>query len=153
MSWVSRIEVLRKYICLCFVKPVLWARGRKEPWKKFLTLTFTFFSRNAKIIFHHFFSDQVSYFLWKELWEQFWPLLFFYKFAYFTICLFHATEFAYFTRICLFHPNLPISPEIAYFTRPELWPRDNKEACAGSRYSSVFKLDPWTLGVVKQLLG
>ena len=99
------------------------------------------------------------------------------QFAYFTICLFHqnlpispefayntricllhqnlhiSPEFAYFTRICLYHQNLPISPEFAYFTRPELWPRDNKEACAGSRHSAIFKLDPWTSGVVKRLLG
>ena len=48
---------------------------------------------------------------------------FFDKFTYFTrICLFHqnlpiSPEFAYFTRICLFHQNLPILPEFAYFTR------------------------------------
>ena len=44
------------------------------------------------------------------------------QFAYFTICLFHQNlpltpEFAYYTRICIFHQNLPISPEFAYFTR------------------------------------
>ena len=81
------------------------------------------------------------------------------RIGYFTrACLFHqnlliSPEFAYITRICLFHQNLPISPEFAYFTRPELWPRDNKEACAGSRHSAIFKLDPWTSGVVKRLLG
>ena len=113
-----------------------------------------------------------KFFLCKELWKQCNVELFFHQnlpispeFAYNTrICLLHqnwvfhqslpiSPEFAYFTRICLYHQNLPISPEFAYFTRPELWPRDNKEACAGSRHSAIFKLDPWTSGVVKRLLG
>ena len=44
------------------------------------------------------------------------------QFAYFTICLFHQNlpltpEFAYYTRICISHQNLLISPEFAYITR------------------------------------
>ena len=57
----------------------------------------------------------VRFFLCKELWKQCNVEHFFFdKFAHFTICLLHnlpiPPEFAYITRICLFHQNLPISP-------------------------------------------